>query len=128
MENNILYDQMSRVDGPIVNDIFEYLLENQIIKEQNVIDIFAKNNNYIVGFQDDEKSVKRDIEKMTQAINSAYRISKLNFVWKVRLDEEKSNIEKQLKGVSKAISNIADDMQVEIKNDNRLTPPDATNV
>ena len=118
MENNILYDQMSKVDGPIVNDIFEYLLENQIIKEQNVIDIFAKNNNYIVGFQDDEKSVKRDIETMTQAINSAYRISKLNFVWKVRLDEEKSNIEKQLKGVSKAISNIADDMQVEIKNDN----------
>lgn len=118
MEENILYEQISKVDGPIVNDIFNELLENQFIKEEDLLKIFAKNNNYIVGFQDDEKSVKHDIETMTQAINSAYRFSKISFVWKARLQEEKSNIEKQLKGVSQAISNIAEDMKVEIKNDN----------
>ena len=118
MESNILYEQISKVDGPIVNDIFNELLENQFIKEDGLLKVFAKNNNYIVGFQDDEKSVKHDIERMTQAINSAYRTSKISFVWSVRLKEEKSNIEKQLKSVSQAISNIAEDMKTEIKNDN----------
>lgn len=118
MEDNIIYDEISKVDGPIVDDIFNELLENQFIKEDDLLRIFAKNNNYIVGFQDDEKSVKNDVERMTQAINSAYRVSKISFVWKARLQEEKSNIEKQLKSVSKAISNIAEDMKVEIKNDN----------
>ena len=118
MENNILYEQISKVDGPIVNDIFNELMENQFIKEDGLLRVFAKNNNYIVGFQDDEKSVKQDIERMTQAINSAYRVSKIGFVWSVRLKEEKNNIEKQLKSVSQAISNIAEDMKTEIKNDN----------
>lgn len=116
MESNILYEQISKVDGPIVNDIFNELMENQFIKEDGLLKVFAKNNNYIVDFQDDEKSVKRDIESMTQAINSAYRASKISFIWKARLKEEKSNIEKQLKSVSKAISNIAEDIKVEVKN------------
>ena len=121
MEENILYDQISIVDGKIVDDIFNKLLEDQFIKEEGLLEIFAKNNNYVVGFQDDEKSVKRDVEKMTQAINSAFRISKINFVWNAKLKEEKSNIEKQLKGVSKAISNIAEDIKTEIKNDDFYT-------
>lgn len=118
MNENILYEQISKVDGQIVDDIFNELLENQFIKEDGLLRIFAKNNNYIVGFQDDEKSVKYDIERMTQAINSAYRVSKISFVWSVRLKEEKNNIEKQLKSVSQAISNIAEDIKVEIKNNN----------
>jgi len=118
MEENILYEQISKVDDKIVNDIFNELLENQFIKEDDLIRIFANNNNYIIGFEDDERSIKKDIERMTQAINSAYRASKISFVWKARLQEEKNNIEKQLKSVSQAISNIAEDMKVEIKNDN----------
>ena len=48
---------------------------------------------------------------MTRAINSAYRISKMNFVWTEKLKEEKQNIGSQLSGVSKAISSIAEDLQ-----------------
>ena len=121
MEENILYEQISKVDGPIIEEIFEYLIENQLIKEENLLEIFAKNNNYVVGFEDNELAVKRDVEKMTQAINSAYRISKINFIWSKKIREEKSNIEKQLKGVSKAISKIAENIKVEIKNENIYT-------
>ena len=48
---------------------------------------------------------------MMEAINSAFRISKMNFIWSERLNEEKRNFETQLNGVSKAISEIADNME-----------------
>ena len=111
LEDNILYDNISDVDGEIVNEIFEELLKKQFIKEKDLIDIFAKNNNYIVGFDDDERTVKDEVQRMTRAINSAYRISKMNFVWTEKLKEEKQNIGSQLSGVSKAISSIAEDLQ-----------------
>ena len=113
LEDNILYDNISDVEGEIVNEIFEKLLKNQFIKEKDLIDIFAKNNNYIVGFDDDEKTVKDEVQKMTRAINSAYRVSKLNFVWVKKLKEEKKNVGSQLKGVSEAISSIAEDFKKE---------------
>ena len=111
LEDNILYDNISDVDGEIVNEVFEELLKKQFIKEKDLIDIFAKNNNYIVGFDDDERTVKDEVQRMTRAINSAYRISKMNFVWTEKLKEEKQNIGSQLSGVSKAISSIAEDLQ-----------------
>ena len=117
MEDNMLYDNLSNPQGKIVDDIFEKLLEKQFIKEEDLIEIFAVNNNYIVGFEDDEKSVRNEVEKMTQAINSAYRISKMNFIWSVKLKEEKKNVGSQLNGVSRAISEIAENIKTEIKND-----------
>ena len=115
LEDNILYDNISDVEGKIVDEIFEELIKKQFIKEKDLIDIFAKNNNYIVGFDDDERTVKDEVQRMTRAINSAYRISKMNFVWNEKLKEEKQNIGSQLSGVSKAISSIAEDFKKETK-------------
>ena len=117
LENNILYDITQNVEGKIVDDIFSYLIENQFIKEKDLIDILAKNNNYVLGFDDDEKKKNYDIEKMVNAINSAYRLSKMNFIWSMKLDEEKKNFETQLNGVSKAISEIAENIDKENKSE-----------
>ena len=38
LEDNILYDNISDVDGEIVNEIFEELLKKQFIKEKDLID------------------------------------------------------------------------------------------
>ena len=121
MEDNILYDIVQNVEGKIVDDIFSLLLEKQFIKEKDLIDILAKNNNYVVGFDENEKKKNRDIEKMVNAINLAYRVSKVDFVWKVKLDEEKKNFETQLNGVSKAISEIANDIYEENQSDDSNT-------
>ena len=117
LEDNILYDNISNVEGEIVNEIFEELLKKQFIKEKDLIDIFAKNNNYIVGFDDDERPVKEEVQRMTRAINSAYRVSKMNFIWTKKLKEEKKNVGSQLNGVSKAISAIAEDLKKEAQAD-----------
>ena len=114
MEDNILYENISNVDGKIVDDIFKFLLKNQFIKEKDLLKILAKNNNYVVGFEDEERTVNRDVERMTQAINSSYRIAKMNFIWKAKLKEEKRNFKSQLKDVSRAISDIADDIKEEV--------------
>lgn len=114
IKENILYDCISNVDGKIVNDIFEKLIENQYIKDKDLIKILAQNNNYVIGFDEEELRINRDIEKMTNIINSAYRISKMNFIWSIRLKEEKQNFENQLNGVSEAISNIAEEMNIEL--------------
>ena len=117
LESNILYDITQDVEGKIVDDIFNYLLENQFIKERDLINILAKNNNYVVGFDEDEKKKNYDIEKMVNAINSAFRLSKMNFIWSKKLDEKEKNFETQLNGVSKAISEIADNIDKENKSE-----------
>ena len=114
MEDNILYENIENVDGKIVEEIFDKLMENQFIREKDLLKILAQNNNYVIGFDQNEEKVDRDIEKMTNAINAAFRISKMNFIWSVRLNEEKKNFETQLNSVSKAISDIADDINKEI--------------
>ena len=45
-----------------------------------------------------------------KAINYSYKISKINFIWKKKLDESKKNVSSQLKGVSEAISKMAEDI------------------
>ena len=116
LENNLLYDNISDVEGPIVDEIFNMLLKKQYITEKDLLKIFEENDVYVVGFEDEEKTVNKDVEKMTKTINSAYYISKMNFIWSERLKEEKSNVKTQLQGVSKAISDIADDIKTEIRN------------
>jgi len=54
---------------------------------------------------------------MTNAVNSAYRISKMNFIWNIKLNEEKKNFKTQLEGVSKAISELAENINSEINID-----------
>ena len=113
LEDNMLYDNISDVDGEIVNEIFEELLKKQFIKEKEIINIFAKNNNYIVGFDDNQKNVKDEVSRMAIAINSAYRISKMSFIMKEKIKQEKKNVGSQLNEVSKAISEMAEDIKKE---------------
>ena len=117
MEENILYDNISNVDGNIVNDIYNKLIQNQFIKEKDLINIFAENNNYIIGYDDPEKPIRSEVIKMTEAINSAFRTSKMNFIMKEKSKEEKKNVGKQLNVVSKAISAIAEDLKEDVKNE-----------
>ena len=43
-ENNMLYEDMSKVDGPIVDEIFKTLIDKQQITRENLLEIFAKCN------------------------------------------------------------------------------------
>lgn len=116
MQNNILYDTMQDVEGLIISEIFEYLMEKQSINKKDFIKILANNNNLIFGISDNDEKANKDVEIMVQKINLSFRISKMNFVWLNRLNEEKQNFEIQLSGVSKVISDLANEIDKDIEN------------
>lgn len=107
LEDNMLYEDMYYPSEELLQNIFDTLLEKEIITEKDFIQILAKHNNYIVGFEDTNEQAKEDVYQIVKAINYSYRVSKLNFIWKKKLDESKKNVSSQLKGVSEAISKVA---------------------
>ena len=122
-EDNMLYDDISKTDGPIVDEIFKVLVDKQEITRESLLEIFEKCNSYIVGFDDKKISefLEENIAQMVRVINMSYKISKSNFVWQKKFEENKKNIETQLQGVSRAISNIAENIEKNIKNEEQFT-------
>ncbi len=110
LENNMLYEEIYYPTEDLITDIFNHLLENDIITEKEFIKILEKNNNYIVGFENTKGQAREDIYQIVKAINYSYKISKINFIWKKKLDESKKNVSSQLKGVSEAILKMANDI------------------
>ena len=114
LEDNMLYEEMYYPTEKLITDIFEHLLENDIITEKELVKILEDNNNYIVGFDNTKVQAKEDLYKIVKAINYSYKVSKINFIWKKKLDESKKNVSEQLKGVSQAISKMAEDIEKEV--------------
>ena len=115
-KNNILYEDIAKPEGKIVNDIFECVMENQGIGRAELLEIFEKNNNYlIVNNEEEDKRLVEDINQMVRCINMALKLSKSSYVWMKKVEETKQNMENQLNSVSKAISGIAKKMEDDIK-------------
>lgn len=114
IQQNMLYEDLVN-DKEIRKSIFQNLLLNQKITRQDLLDIFANNNNYIIGFDDAvvSLSIEEQISEVVKIINEAYKISKLNFVWQQKIDENKRTMSTQLEGVSKVINSLAHEMEEE---------------
>ena len=109
LEGNNLYDDIYNNEENIIDDIFKYLQENGVMTDNGIISIFAKHNTYLTSSENDYINPKEldEIRDIIKAINTAYRISKNNFIWQKKLDENNKMVSKQLKNVSKVINNIA---------------------
>lgn len=107
IEENILFDDIYSPEDNLVEDIFDELLEKEMLVEKDLIDIFAKHNNYIIV----NEQIKEDISKMIKIINYSYKVSKLNFIWKKKLDENKKAVSNQLEEVSIAIETLAEEIE-----------------
>ena len=112
LRDNVLYDDLIDDESPILEDIFKLLTEKTEITKKELLKIFENHNNYILGFDNSEISnrLENEIEEMVKAINNSYRISKINFIWKKKIEENKEAMVNQLDGISKTISNLAEDI------------------
>ena len=110
-ELEAMYDDIAGNNCGIVDEIFKHLLKNEIITEKELASIFEKHNLYIIGFKQNGTTAENDVSKMIKAINSAYRVSKINFIWKMKLKENKKNVSSQLEGVSEVISQMAQEIE-----------------
>lgn len=117
--DNILYDDLMNDQYLIINDIFEVLLQKEKINRDDLLKIYENHNNYIVGFDNYKTSLKieSNIKEIVNAANSAFKESKRNLVAVAKINENNKNVSVQLDGVSKAIDNIASDIENEDKDD-----------
>lgn len=118
-KDNMLYDDMADTEGKIIDEIFKYLLDKQEIDRQALLEVFAKCNSYIVGFDDKEISqyLEENISQIIRTINISYKVAKSDFIWKKRVEENQKNMGKQLDGVSKAIQKMAKGIEDDLENE-----------
>lgn len=118
-KENMLYDDISKIDGKIQSEIFNKLIDKQEINNEDLIETFKKANCYIVGFDDKEINVhlQNAISEIVRAINMSYKICKSDFIWQKKIDEANKNSKAQLNTVSKAIKDIANDMERNLNNE-----------
>ena len=116
-KDNMLYEDMANTEGVIIDEIFQYLLDKQEMNRQALLEIFAKCNSYIVGFDDKEISqyLEENISQIIRMINVSYKVTKSDFIWKKRVEENQKNMGKKLDGVSKAIQKMAKGMEDDIE-------------
>lgn len=116
-KENMLYEDITQTDGEIIDEIFTTLLEKQEIDKQDLLEIFAKCNSYIIGFDDKDisKYLEDNISQIIRAINISYKVSKSDFIWRKKVEENKKNMGKQLNNVSKAIQEMANGIEKDIE-------------
>lgn len=126
-KDNMLYEDMADTEGKIIDEIFKFLLDQQEMNRQDLLEIFAKCNSYIIGFDDKDISqyLEENISQMIRMINVSYKVTKSDFIWKKRVEENKKNMGKQLNGVSQAIQKMArgieDDIESEVQYEKEKT-------
>ena len=121
-KDNMLYDDIADVDGKIIDDIFKFLVDKQEITRKDLLEIFADNNSYIIGFDDKDisKKLEENIMQIVRTINISYKIAKSDFIWKKKIEQNKKNVHKQLEGVSKAIESMAKGLEKDIENEDNF--------
>ena len=107
-----LYEKNEEAFEEEVKKFFVLLKPRRQLTQNAIISIFAKNNTYLMSSDDKDTNdiEEKEIRDMIKAINSAYRICKVNLVWQKKLDEANKNMSNQLKTVKTAIENITDEM------------------
>lgn len=118
-QDNMLYEDMTKMENPITEELFNILTQKQEIDRHDLLETFAKFNSYIIGFDDNDISehLEKNIEEVVACVNNAYKISKSNFILQKKLSESKKNMSTQLGEVSKAISDLAEDIEKDIQSE-----------
>ena len=106
--NNILYEELINTENAVIDDIYMLVTEKEEISEKDLVEIFEKRNEILD--VESNQAIKDDVAQIVRIVNRTYRINEMNFQWKQRLHDNKKTISKQLRGVSKAISDIAGDI------------------
>lgn len=97
---NLLYEDFIYSDEDILNDIYEILEDKEEINKEELIRVFEKNNNYIIGINEEDErhnEIENDLNQIVKAINHTYRINKLNLIWKQKEASNKKTLANQLR-------------------------------
>ena len=108
-KDNLIYEDIVNTKNNILKDIYLELCKKDELDIYDLVKIFEKNNNYIIGLEENPK-LKNDMEVILKVINYTYQISKMNFIWKQKIIQNRKSVSNELNGVSKVINTIAEDI------------------
>lgn len=98
--DNLLYDDILYSEDDVLDNIYEILEDRDELNKEELIEVFEKNNNYIIGLNEEDErhsEIENDINQIVKAINHTYRINKLNLIWRQREASNKKTLANQLR-------------------------------
>lgn len=101
LQNNIFYDLVSEEENGVAEEICRVLIQNDIILDKDVIEIFKKHNNYVV-IQDE--NIRNDLQEIVKIANRTLKMAQINRA----KEEEKRKSEEKLNDNMKTVTNIID--------------------
>lgn len=99
---NIFYDDLVDENSKILKDIFEESEKEDIILEENLIEVFKKNNNYIVA---EDSTIKNNLNDIIRIINRSLKMMQIENVKVEEHKKTKKVAEKIQNEISKTIEN-----------------------
>lgn len=109
IQDNLLYDDILLNDDEILDKCYDILEVKESITADELVKILEEVNDYKLVID----NVENTINQIIRILDSTYRINKLNTIWKHKEATNKKELAKQLGGVSKVISTLADDIKTE---------------
>lgn len=90
-KENILSDEIKE-NEEILKEIYETVYQNEVVRKNEVVEIFEKNNNYMIS----NNQNMNDLEDMIRIINSSYRKTKVNYkLYVMNQDNNKEQSKKE---------------------------------
>lgn len=102
--DNIFYDDLVNKDSNILRDIFEESEKEDIILEENIVEIFKKNNNYIIL---EDETIQDNLREIIRLINRSLKMLQIENVKVQESKKTKKMAEKIQAEISKTIENTA---------------------
>ena len=107
LQSNIFYDLVIEQENGVADEICKTLIQNDIILDKDIIEIFKNHNNYVV-IQDE--SIRNDLQEIVKVANRTLKMVQINEA----KQEEKRKSEEKLNSNIKAVTKIIDDCAKEI--------------
>lgn len=121
-EDNDFIEYFDQDEG-ILQDCYQELVKNEIITGQALQKILEAHKYYFVSAGEGRKNpiLTEQIDGMVRMLNRAYRNSKTKFLIEKKTKEDKKNLSNELNHVSKAIADLAKDIQKETTKEEFVT-------
>lgn len=107
LQNNTFYDLVMEEENGIAEEICKVLIQNDIIVDKDIIEIFKNHNNYVV-IQDE--TIRNDLQEIVKIANRTLKIAQINNA----KEEEKRKSEEKLNDNIKTVTKIIDNCVKEI--------------
>ena len=115
IRTNIFYEELNNENANIVKDIFEESEKEDIILEENLVQIFKKNNNYIVA---EDETIKYNLKEIIKVINRTLKMMQLENVKEEEYKKTKKTVKKLQEEIAKTIENTTNSILT--KKDNKF--------